>query len=418
MLSFTEKVLFSSLVKIENDIIKLSLVQSFNKETSLFLYSKGEQLSRIISRDAITNIVQDDNRCSWEIQGTKIISDSQTLELLLKANLMFKSQDLFQEPFEWTDQYMIESNIPALFREQGQIDHVRYTIQKIRDSPLIATYESVKVWVGTWNVNSQTNFPSSLDDWIMNDDYDLFVFGFQELDTSTEAYLVQDSTREGEWSFLIEKTLKNHSKVASKQLVGMLILIYVKSNKEKYVSQVNVESLGTGLLGILGNKGAVAVRFLYKDSHLCFVNSHLAADATLVDRRNQDYRDICSKLEFPLHSINDFEEYCLYFPWIPVDWSTVGSDTLKKSQLSIFDADHLIWLGDLNYRVSAPEELTKEAIRDNQLNSIFVKDQLSQEMKAQRAFQSFREGQINFPPTYKFEAGTNNYYEGYTGFWY
>lgn len=416
MIAFTEKVLFSSLVKLDNEIIKLCLVQHSSKECCLFLFGKDKLLFRIISRAAITNIVKDGKYFSWQIQGITIISDLQTLEVLLKANLEFESQTLFHEPFEWVEQYIIVSNNTKLIKEQGQIDHVKYTIQKIRENALIATYETIKVWVGTWNVNSQTQFPSSLDDWILNDDYDLLVFGFQELDTSTEAYLVQDSKREEKWSALIEKTLTNYSKIISKQLVGMLILVYIKSSHEKDVSQVNVESLGTGLLGMMGNKGAVGVRFLYKDSHFCFVNSHLAADAALVERRNQDFKDICNKLDFPLNNMKDFKDYCLNFPWIPVDWSTVSADTLKKTQLTIFDVDHLIWLGDLNYRVSASEEFAKEAIRANQLDSLFVKDQLSQEIKAQRAFKSFREGQINFAPTYKFETGTNHYYDGYTKF--
>ena len=42
---------------------------------------------------------------------------------------------------------------------------------------------------------------------------------------------------------------------------------------------LQVISVGTGVLGMLGNKGAVAVRLRLYDSSLCIVNSHLSSGA-------------------------------------------------------------------------------------------------------------------------------------------
>lgn len=48
-----------------------------------------------------------------------------------------------------------------------------------------------------------------------------------------------------------------------------------------------------------GNKGCVTVRFRLYDSYLCAVSSHLAAFMNQVERRNQDYAEICKRLAFP-----------------------------------------------------------------------------------------------------------------------
>ena len=337
MFAFTE----TELLKVKLDNIDLSLVQNINKEFSIFCNSNGNL--EIFSQPKIQRISQiSKNLFSWEIHGLEFMSNLETLEILLKSNLAFQAQDLFHDPFSWTLVYSQRHQgiqTSDCKSHHGKIDAVKYTIQKILTNTQICHYDYVKVWVGSWNVNSQMDLPVSLESWILNDDYDFCVFGFQELDTSTEAYIVQDYKREAEWSLLIEKKLKDYTKIISKQLVGMLVLVYVKSSLENYVSNVQTDCIGTGLLGMIGNKGAVAVRFMFKDSHFCFVNSHLAADVASMDKRNQDFREISSKLGFYIDNLKDFEEFCLHFPWISINYKELNSDLMDKTRLSIFDVE-------------------------------------------------------------------------------
>lgn len=122
------------------------------------------------------------------------------------------------------------------------------------------------------------------------------------MDLSAEALLIKDEVREEEWTASIEQSLgaagKDYRKFASKQLVGILILMFAKADALSHIGHVATTSAGCGILGMMGNKGAVSIKFRYRDSEVCFVNSHLAAFENQVQRRNDNYHELCRRLIF------------------------------------------------------------------------------------------------------------------------
>ena len=130
--------------------------------------------------------------------------------------------------------------------------------------------------------------------------------------------------------------------------------------------------------GMAGNKGAVAIRLKYGTTSICFVTAHLAAGHTNVDQRNIDYYTIDHGTHFAHHT-------------------------------SISDHDLVFWALDSNYRINLSNEEVRKFISEQRWDALFESDQLNLGMIAGETFRYYSEGTIKFPPTYKFDNGTDHY---------
>lgn len=289
------------------------------------------------------------------------------------------------------------------------------------------------------------------------EEVDLYVLGLQEVvDVSSPAEALRPYTDSGpsnRWKEAVQNALpRGYNLVSEVQLIGLLLLIYTSPSIGDSVSSVSSTYVGTGLMGYMGNKGAVATRLvLGETTRLVFVNSHLAAgsDKSSLERRNWDASQIASRAKFD-----------------PVDGEKgAGEDAFD----SIGDEDFTFWFGDLNYRLddipgndvrqvlarhtvnayddslqevkksgagnrrastaelenqqppSFPEDealpapVTDEEIDPHNdpaslqttISSLVVHDQLRVQQKLGTAFhKGWREGQITFLPTYKYDIGS------------
>jgi len=66
-------------------------------------------------------------------------------------------------------------------------------------------------------------------------------------------------------------------------------------------------------------------------------------------------------------------------------------------------------MGDLNYRVNGNRSMVDALLRQGMLEVMRANDQLCAAIRAGDAFFGFDEGPLHFPPTYKYDANTDNY---------
>ncbi|KEF61852.1 uncharacterized protein A1O9_03423 [Exophiala aquamarina CBS 119918] len=290
---------------------------------------------------------------------------------------------------------------------------------------------------------------------------DLYVLGLQEVidvTSMTEAVRPYTDPNPGKkWKKALADSLPTgFEKVAEQQLLGLLILIYASPQLYPTINSVSTSSVGTGLMGYLGNKGAVAVRIMIGETtRLCFVNCHLAAgaDQTALNRRIWDTSQVLTRTRFS-----------------PV---SPDGEVVDGPEEKIGDEDFGFWFGDLNYRL---DDIPGEDVRrllllhtrneydiankskrriDSELGyltapsnepivshkhyeysdvelpasesaveppldpksdpaslhttiqSLLAHDQLRAQQRLRKAFhEGWREGEINFLPTYKYDVGS------------
>jgi phosphatidylinositol-bisphosphatase len=272
----------------------------------------------------------------------------------------------------------------------------------------------VSIFCGTYNLNAKPMTKGeSLATWLMpgkmNETHDIYAIGFQEaVDLSTNNVVFSDAKsndRSQYWNQelhdFLSKSGRKYEIVESISLVGILLYVFAADEIRKEIQDIRKSSAGTGMMGVMGNKGGVSVRFNLFDSSICFVNSHLSSGASKNDMRQLDFENINEKCMF-LGNPNQISDTSC--PW------RRNAKSYEEDKL-IEDHSHVFWIGDLNYRMVAN---TQEEVFDltfaGDIKTLLTRDMLNMEKNEKKTvFQGYNEGEITFLPTYKFTPGTNNY---------
>ncbi|KAL4426187.1 hypothetical protein ABPG77_007469 [Micractinium sp. CCAP 211/92] len=177
--------------------------------------------------------------------------------------------------------------------------------------------ESLRLLCVTWNVGESKPEPGSpFFRWVHEAAFDaqLAVVGLQEIEMGSSSVALaaakdafsqkmqeRGNTNAKFWSQGVLSALggeRHWHQVGLRQLSGMLILVYARNHLRDSIGEVTTASVACGVLGVGGNKGAVAVEFSLHRRRLAVLCSHFAAHQGAVEARNANYATICRQLTF------------------------------------------------------------------------------------------------------------------------
>lgn len=271
--------------------------------------------------------------------------------------------------------------------------------------------EAVSVLVGSWNVMGQrVSNQDDLADWLLgwsepssgprSEVPDVIALGMQELVDLNPAHCVMkqggDFDREDDVDTAILQCLQRHGryvKVRSVGMIGLYLVCYVKEGLDPHVYDVDADRVRTTAEGPLaGKKGAVAIKLSIGQSSLCFVNVHLPSGQERTEERSAALRQVMGEAFQGINMLGSARPPKLGFK--------------RESRYCMSDHAGAFIFGDFNFRLTiSPEELPKRlTVEDCAVLRAFDP---SLSGRVDPALAPFTEGQVDFPPTYKYKVGTD-----------
>eukprot|EP01043_Picozoa_sp_COSAG02_P041013 COSAG02_NODE_3365_length_6867_cov_2.147163_3_plen_1627_part_01 len=165
-----------------------------------------------------------------------------------------------------------------------------------------------------------------------------------------------------------------------------VLMVFVRKEDLPYISAVETNMIKTQLGGLSGYKGGLVFKMYFRNTSLCFIQTHLAA------HEGQGHRDERNRMAADVQA-----------------GARVGNKELDLSS----QFDHVFWCGDLNYRLDLEgtdgksrthaEKLTevKELLHTRDWDGLYKHDELQREVDAGRVFAGFDTEPPAFPPTFK-----------------
>ncbi|XP_043667312.1 inositol polyphosphate 5-phosphatase E isoform X3 [Vespula pensylvanica] len=241
----------------------------------------------------------------------------------------------------------------------------------------------LKIFVGTWNMNGQSP-PKELNDFMLPSEIetipDMLAIGTQE-----------SCSERNEWEAALQETLgPSHVLLTSTGLGTLHLALFLRRDLIWFCSVPEDDSFSTRTGTAFRTKGAVALALMLFGTSFLFVTAHLTAHQDKVKERVNDIKRIVRNLDLPKD--------------LP---------TKHKSKDVTQNFDCVFWCGDLNFRLAQPREEVIQWITDTcfpqQVPVNLQKDQLKTILNEGAVLRGFEEAAIMFPPTYKYDPGTQNF---------
>jgi len=248
----------------------------------------------------------------------------------------------------------------------------------------------LRVFVGIWNLHGKKVPEDAAKVWVPRKKikHHIYVLGTCECEQSIQKSFIFSS--KAHWEKQMTEHLGEEYFMASAHTMNAIhMMVFVHEKLRKYVCEVASGSVPTGVLNVLGNKGSVEVGFRLGNTKLLFVNVHLPAHQEKQKERTESFERILT------HS-----KLC------PVEAESV-----------VEGFDRIFFIGDLNWRLNASRAEVDTWLKEAH-TKVLTKDQLLPLLQEEPKEDDdpefprwawFKEAEIDFPPTYKFDDNSDTY---------
>ena len=353
---------------------------------------------------------------------------------------------------------------------------------------LFSSNIKLTVYIATWNVNNlilddELTQRIPFDKWLLPQNEsclpDVYCISLQETISLSAYNVVKGNSKEindkiVQWENTISKVISRegrveYEKVKVVQLVGLVLFVFLKKDKKKFVKGFKFKKIKMGLRGATGNKGSCLVSLDILNTSLCIAGLHLTAGDQKKEQRINELKQVLDttfnnideiKLDnnndVVIHSmwdenIEDNKDIDINIHNININTNTVidninidnsnnnnGAANKRAAVLKKYHTEtllhkrkpkivkpnedlplsimkfkhHDIWFmfGDLNFRTEADIQNISQLIETNNISSLIEYDQLNKFKMVLNDLKEINEAKITFLPTYKFIKGTNDYF--------
>lgn len=263
-------------------------------------------------------------------------------------------------------------------------------------------HREVKIFVGTWNMNGQSP-PKELNDFMLPAGLDtipdLLAIGTQE-----------SYSEKTEWEAALQETLgPSHVMLTSTSLGTLHLALFVRRDLIWFCSVPEESYFSTRTGTAFRTKGAVALAVMLFGTSFLFVTAHLTAHQDKVKERVNDIKRIIRNLDLPKDLPTKNKSKGTFLVIFYSKHLFIGSLISDVTQ----NFDCVFWCGDLNFRLALPREeiiqwISKTTFpQENPIN--LEHDQLRMTLNEGLIMKGFQEAAIVFPPTYKYDPGSQNF---------
>lgn len=272
-----------------------------------------------------------------------------------------------------------ERPIPSVLLPIG--DPVAYKTWKKRNTHMNFSYiselQDFKMCFITYNVAQQK--PSDecvpeISKIFHGERIDAIFIALEEIDFGAKAVVVGSSDTKNEWSIIFRRVMRriniDYALVKSCSLGGVYCSVFVRPDLNVHFTVKDPITMRLGVAGLMANKSAIIFPVKISETSISVVAAHLTPH--------------------------------------------VGHNKERLAQIDLImktkpPSDYTLIMGDLNFRILIPYDDAIQYAKEGNVEKIKETDELIASINFTDSMKGFKEPEIKFLPTYKYDLGTDVY---------